>query len=61
MNHRNDLAIAVPPREVKVFCEYRSETRDKEEGRDEKRIINNKEREITLDFFYKIFAYQITL
>lgn len=58
-NHRNDLIIAVPLREVKESCEYESEIREKEKGRDEKGIISNKEREITLDFFYKILGFQI--
>lgn len=57
-NHRNDLIIRVPPREVKESCEYESEIREKKEGRDEKGIISNKEREITLDFFYKILGFQ---
>lgn len=46
-NHRNDFIIAVPLREVKESCGYESEIREKKEGRDEKGIISNKEREIT--------------
>lgn len=55
-NHRNDLIKAVLSREVKESCAYESEIRGMKESRNEKGIINNKERKITLDFFYKILG-----